>query len=61
MKLVGRWSLASFMTLVVGASYYFLYFLLALLSVVLITAFWVARRSGHNMSMNVEVPVRFEH
>jgi hypothetical protein len=57
MKLLGRWSLASLMTFVIGASYYFL---ISVLSVGLIITLWVARRSGQNVSLNLEVPVRFE-
>jgi hypothetical protein len=57
MKLLGRWSLASLMTFVISASYYFL---ISVLSVGLIITSWVARRSGQNVSLNLEVPVRFE-
>jgi hypothetical protein len=38
----------------------FYYFLIVVLSVGLIIAIWVARRSGHDVSMNLGVPVRFE-
>jgi serine phosphatase RsbU (regulator of sigma subunit) len=58
MRLLGRWSLASFMRVVVNASYYFLIVLVSTLGIAI--AFWIALTPGHNVSMTFEMPVRFE-
>jgi len=57
MKLLGRWSLASFMKLVIDVFYYFL---LVVLSVVFAIALGLALKPGYSGSIQVEVPVRFQ-
>jgi len=58
MRLLGRWSLASFMRVVVNAFYYSLIVLVSTL--VIVIAFWIALTPAHNVSMNFEMPVQFE-
>jgi serine phosphatase RsbU (regulator of sigma subunit) len=57
MKLLGRWSLASFMKLVIDVSYYFL---LVVLSVAFAIVLWLALTSGNHGSIEFEMPVRFQ-
>jgi serine phosphatase RsbU (regulator of sigma subunit) len=57
MKLLGRWSLASFMKLVIDVPYYFL---LVILPVVFVIALWLALTPGHSGSVQIEIPVRFQ-
>jgi serine phosphatase RsbU (regulator of sigma subunit) len=56
MKLLGRWSLASFMKLVIDVPYYFL---LVVLPVVFAGALWMVL-TGHSGSVQFEVPVRLQ-
>ena len=56
MKLLGRWSLASFMKLVIDVPYYFL---LVVLPVVFALALWMVL-TGHGASVQFETPVRFQ-
>lgn len=56
MKLLGRWSLASFMKLVIDVPYYFL---LVVLPIVFAAALWMVL-TGHSGSVEFETPVRFE-
>jgi hypothetical protein len=55
MKVLGRWSLASFIKLVIDVPYYFL---LAVLPVVFAIALWLALTPGHSGSVQIEIPVR---
>ena len=56
MKLLGRWSLASFMKLVIDVPYYFL---LVVLPVVFAVALWMVL-TGRSASVQFETPVRFQ-
>jgi len=56
MKLLGRWSLASFMKIVIDVPYYFL---LVILPVVFVIALWMVL-TGHSGSVQFEMPVRFQ-
>jgi serine phosphatase RsbU (regulator of sigma subunit) len=56
MKLLGRWSLASFIKLVIDVPYYFL---LVILPVVFAGALWMVL-TGHTGSVQFEIPVRFQ-
>lgn len=56
MKLLGRWSLASFMKLVIDVPYYFL---LVVLPVIFAGALWMML-TGHIGSVQFETPVRFQ-
>jgi hypothetical protein len=56
MKLLGRWSLASFMKLVIDVPYYFL---LVVLPVVFALALWMVL-TGHSAYVQFETPVRFQ-
>jgi len=58
MRLLGRWSLASFMAGVINAFYYFLLVFLSAAGVAI--ALWIALTPGHNVSMNFQMPVQFE-
>jgi serine phosphatase RsbU (regulator of sigma subunit) len=57
MKLLGRWSLASFIKLVIDVPYYFL---LVILPVVFAIALWLALTPGHSGSVQIEIPVRLQ-
>jgi hypothetical protein len=57
MKLLGRWSLASLMKLLVDVPYFFLLVLVPLLAV---SALWVGVRHGLGDVVHVEAPVQFE-
>jgi hypothetical protein len=57
MKLLGRWSLASFIKLVIDVPYYFL---LVVLPVVFVAALWLALTPAHSGSVQIEIPVRFQ-
>jgi serine phosphatase RsbU (regulator of sigma subunit) len=57
MKLLGRWSLASFMKLVIDVPYYFL---LVLLPVLFAIALWLALTPGYSGSVTFDIPVRFQ-
>jgi serine phosphatase RsbU (regulator of sigma subunit) len=56
MKLLGRWSLASFMKLVIDVPYYFL---LVVLPVAFAGALWMVL-TGHSGSVQFEMPVQFQ-
>jgi serine phosphatase RsbU (regulator of sigma subunit) len=56
MKVVGRWSLASFMKIVIDVPYYFL---LVVLPIVFALALGMVL-TGHSGSVQLETPVRFE-
>ncbi len=56
MKLLGRWSLASFLKLMVDVPYYFL---LVLLPLVFAGALWMLL-TGHSGSIQFDIPVRFQ-
>jgi len=57
MKLLGRWSLASFIKLVIDVPYYFL---LVVLPVIFAIALWLALTPGHSGSVQIGIPVRFQ-
>ncbi len=57
MKLLGRWSLASFMKLVIDVSYYFL---LVIVPVLVAIVLWLLLTPGHNGSTLFDMPVRFQ-
>jgi len=57
MKLLGRWSLASFIKLVIDVPYYFL---LVVLPVVFVIALWLTLTPGYSGSVQFEIPVRFQ-
>jgi serine phosphatase RsbU (regulator of sigma subunit) len=57
MRLLGRWSLASFIKLVIDVPYYFL---LVVLPVIFAIALWLALTPGHSGTVQIEVPVRFQ-
>ena len=57
MKLLGRWSLASFIKLVIDVPYYFL---LVVLPIVFAIALWLALTPGHGGSVQIEIPVRLQ-
>jgi serine phosphatase RsbU (regulator of sigma subunit) len=57
MKLLGRWSLASFMKLVIDVSYYLL---LVIGPVLVAIVLWLLLTPGHNGSTQFEMPVRFQ-
>jgi serine phosphatase RsbU (regulator of sigma subunit) len=58
MKLLGRWSLASFMKLVIDVPYYFL--LYGVLPALFAIAVWLALTPGYSGSVNFDIPVRFQ-
>lgn len=57
MKLLGRWSLASFMKLVIDVPYYFL---LVVLPLMLGVVLWISVTPGYSGSVQLEIPVRFQ-
>jgi hypothetical protein len=57
MKLLGRWSLASFIKLVIDVPYCFL---LVVLPMVFAIALWLALTPSHGGSVQIEIPVRLQ-
>jgi serine phosphatase RsbU (regulator of sigma subunit) len=59
MKLLGRWSLASFMKVVIDVPYYLL---LVLVPVVVVFVLWAALAPGRSepLRLDLEIPVRFQ-
>jgi hypothetical protein len=57
MRLLGRWSLASFMKLAIDVPYYLL---LVVLPVIFVIALWLMLTPGHSGWLNFDIPVRFQ-
>jgi serine phosphatase RsbU (regulator of sigma subunit) len=57
MRLLGRWSLASFMKLAIDVPYFLL---LAVLPVIFVIALWLTLTPGHAGWLNFDIPVRFQ-
>lgn len=57
MKLLGRWSVTSFIKLVIDVPYYFL---LVVLPLVFAIAFWLTLTPGHSGSVQIQIPGRFQ-